>query len=77
MKNLSGGHIVAVSSLTGVHPSQYVNAYAATKSGVNNYMNSLKEKLRLQKLDHKIKTTLVCPHYLLNAKDFAMPKSGR
>jgi all-trans-retinol dehydrogenase (NAD+) len=69
MKQQSGGHIVAISSMSAINPSPFAVEYSATKAAVNCYMKALGEKLRLQKMDGNIKTTCICPYYIKTRKD--------
>lgn len=69
MKEGQGGHVVAISSMSGLHPSPFAVGYSATKSGLNAFMTALGERLRLEKLDGKIKTTCICPYYITTRKD--------
>lgn len=65
----TGGHIVAISSMSGLHASPFAVPYSATKAAVNSYMSGLREKLRLEKLGDKIKLTCICPYYVATRKD--------
>jgi all-trans-retinol dehydrogenase (NAD+) len=69
MKDQNSGQIVAISSMSALHPSPFAVEYSATKAAVNCYMKALGEKLRIQKMDGKIKTTCVCPYYITTRKD--------
>lgn len=68
MRN-TGGHIVAISSMSGLHASPFAVPYSATKAAVINYMSGLTEKLRLEKNDDKIKLTCICPYFISTRKD--------
>lgn len=64
MKKHGSGHIVTVSSMSGLHPTPFSIPYTATKFGSNGFMAALTEHLRLEKLRSKIKTTCVFPYYI-------------
>lgn len=64
MKERRSGHIVSISSMAGLTPSPYISAYSATKFGVQGFMAALNEHLRLEQLDHCIKTTCIFPYYI-------------
>lgn len=77
MKKHNGGQIVAISSMSALHPSPFAVEYSATKAAVNCYMKALGEKLRLQKMNDKIKLKCICPFYIKTRKDiieFLNPK---
>lgn len=77
MKQNNGGHIVAISSMSGLFASAFAECYSATKAALNSYMGGLREKLRYEKLDEKIKTTCICPYYITTRNDiieFLNPK---
>lgn len=77
MKQENGGHIVAISSMSGVHASPFAVCYSATKAAIISYMAGSREKLRLEKLDEKIRLTCICPYYITTRKDiveFLNPK---
>jgi all-trans-retinol dehydrogenase (NAD+) len=65
----NGGHIVTISSMSGLHASPFAVPYSATKAAVNSFMSGLTEKLRLEKLGDKIKLTCICPYYVTTRKD--------
>jgi short-subunit dehydrogenase len=69
MKEHGEGHIVSISSTTGLNPSPYAHVYSATKAALNAYMIGLNEKLRLDKLGDKINLTCVCPYYVSAQKE--------
>lgn len=71
MKQGNGGHIVAISSMSGLHPSPFAVDYSATKAAINSFMAGLREKLRLENLDGKIKITTVCPYYITTRQDIS------
>lgn len=64
-----GGHIIAISSMSGLHASPFTVPYSATKAAINSYMSGLTEKLRLEKLQDKIKLTCICPYYISTRED--------
>lgn len=60
----SKGHIITISSMSGIYPFATNIAYSATKFGVNGFMLSLTEYLRLNKLDQFVKTSCVMPTFI-------------
>lgn len=77
MKERRSGHIVSISSMSGIHPTPFSIPYSATKFGVHGFMSALTEHLRLEKLRSKIKTTCVFPYYIKTRQDvidFLNPK---
>lgn len=69
MRAQKSGHIIAISSMSGLHASPFAVPYSATKAAINSYMSGLREKLRLEKLGDKIKLTCICPYYITTRKD--------
>lgn len=77
MINHNGGQIVAISSTSAMSASPFSVEYSATKAATSSFMKALGEKLRLKKLDKKIKLLTVCPFYMTTRKDvidFLNPK---
>lgn len=58
------GHIVCISSMSGLHPAPFAAPYSASKHGSVGFMAALGEHLRIEGLDSRIKTTCVCPYYI-------------
>ncbi|XP_062546166.1 17-beta-hydroxysteroid dehydrogenase 13-like isoform X1 [Armigeres subalbatus] len=69
MKERKRGHIVAISSLSGVHAFPWAVVYSATKFAVNGFMQAITEQLRLEGYADQIHTTCVCPYYIATRKD--------
>lgn len=69
MKANNSGHVVSISSMSGLFPSPFALGYSSTKAALNSYMVALREQLRLEKLDDKIKVTCICPYYIATRKD--------
>jgi short-subunit dehydrogenase len=63
MKEKKSGHIVSLASMAGLSPSPHIAVYSATKFGVQGFMASLNEHLRLEKF-HNIKTSTIFPYYI-------------
>ncbi|XP_029724798.2 17-beta-hydroxysteroid dehydrogenase 13 [Aedes albopictus] len=63
------GHIVAISSLSGVHAFPWAVVYSTSKFAVNGFMAAMTEQLRLQGFADQIQTTCVCPYYIATRKD--------
>lgn len=63
------GHIVAISSLSGVHAFPWAVVYSTSKFAVNGFMAAVTEQLRLQGYGDQIQTTCVCPYYIATRKD--------
>jgi len=76
-KQPNGGHIVSISSMSGITASKDMVPYSGTKHAVNGFMSGITEYLRCEKLDKKIKTTCACPFFVKTRKDicdFLNPK---
>lgn len=69
MMHRKRGHIVAISSLSGVHAFPWAVVYSTSKFAVNGFMAALTEQLRLQGYADQIQTTCVCPYYTATRKD--------
>lgn len=69
MKLNNGGHIVAISSMSGLHASPFAVDYSASKAAVNSFMSGLTEKLRIEYSGKRFRTTCVCPFYITTRKD--------
>jgi len=69
MKENQSGHIVCIASMCGMHATPFGAPYTSTKFGVNGFMASLTEHLRLEKWRPKIKTTCVFPYYIKTRQD--------
>lgn len=54
------GHIVTVSSVTGIYGTPYRSAYAASKHALHGFFDSLRAEL----YDKNIQVTLVCPGFI-------------
>lgn len=61
MKSSScGGHIVTISSISGLLSSPSAVTYSSTKASIISYCNGLTEQIRQDDLQEKIKTTCIC-----------------
>lgn len=69
MKEMGSGHIVSISSMSGLHATPFSIPYSATKFGINGFMAALTEHLRLEKWRSRIKTTCVFPYYIKTRQD--------
>lgn len=58
--NQGHGHIVTVSSVTGLYGTPYRSAYAASKHALHGFFDSLRAELH----DKNIAVTLVCPGFV-------------
>jgi NADP-dependent 3-hydroxy acid dehydrogenase YdfG len=56
----SGGHIVTLTSISGLLPSPTAITYSSTKASIISYMIGLTEKIRHEDFEQKIKTTCIC-----------------
>uniref|UniRef100_A0A1Q3FMU7 Short-chain dehydrogenase/reductase 3 n=1 Tax=Culex tarsalis TaxID=7177 RepID=A0A1Q3FMU7_CULTA len=63
------GHIVAISSMSGMYAFPWAVVYSTSKYAVNGFMAAVTEQLRLQGFSDKIQTTCVCPYYIATRKD--------
>uniref|UniRef100_A0A182NTL1 Short-chain dehydrogenase/reductase 3 n=1 Tax=Anopheles dirus TaxID=7168 RepID=A0A182NTL1_9DIPT len=63
------GHIVGVSSMSGMYAFPWGVVYSATKFAVSGFMASLTEQLRIQGLSKSVRTTCVNPYYVTTRKD--------
>ncbi|XP_058122635.1 17-beta-hydroxysteroid dehydrogenase 13-like [Anopheles ziemanni] len=63
------GHIVGVSSMSGMYAFPWGGIYSATKFAVCGLMASLSEQLRIQGHSKYVKTTCVNPYYVATRKD--------
>lgn len=61
MISKNSGHIVTISSMSGVYHFPDALVYSATKFGLTGFMMGLKELLRRRKLDKCIQTTTIFP----------------
>lgn len=55
------GHIVTISSASGIYPVADANTYGASKFGVSGFMMGLRELIRRKNLENVIYTTTVYP----------------
>lgn len=77
MKSNQSGHIVTISSMSGMHATPFGVPYSATKYGSHGLMVALTEHLRLEKWSSKIKSTCVLPYYIKTRQeviDFLNPE---
>jgi short-subunit dehydrogenase len=58
------GHIVTVTSTAAYYSMACAVLYCTTKGASNNFMLTLAEQLRLDKLDKCIKTTNILPYII-------------
>ncbi|XP_050094119.1 17-beta-hydroxysteroid dehydrogenase 13-like [Anopheles aquasalis] len=63
------GHIVGVSSMSGMYAFPWGVVYSATKFAVSGFMASLTEQLRIQGLSRYVRTTCVNPYYVTTRKE--------
>ncbi|XP_053673542.1 17-beta-hydroxysteroid dehydrogenase 13-like [Anopheles nili] len=63
------GHIVGISSMSGMYAFPWAVVYSATKFAVSGFMAALAEQLRIQGLTRSIRTTCVNPYYVTTRKD--------
>uniref|UniRef100_A0A8D8BAH4 Short-chain dehydrogenase/reductase 3 n=2 Tax=Culex pipiens TaxID=7175 RepID=A0A8D8BAH4_CULPI len=69
MMDRKRGHIVAISSMSGMYAFPWAVVYSTSKYAVNGFMAAVTEQLRLQGFSDKIQTTCVCPYYIATRKD--------
>ncbi|XP_039429781.1 17-beta-hydroxysteroid dehydrogenase 13 [Culex pipiens pallens] len=69
MMDRKWGHIVAISSMSGMYAFPWAVVYSTSKYAVNGFMAAVTEQLRLQGFSDKIQTTCVCPYYIATRKD--------
>lgn len=55
----NGGHIIAISSVTGKYGTPYRSGYAASKHALHGFFDSLRAEM-----DDHVKITLVCPGFI-------------
>lgn len=60
MLNRNSGHIITVSSVTGLYGTPYRSAYAASKHALHGFFDSLRAELNRQ----NIHVTLICPGFV-------------
>lgn len=60
MLKQGGGHIVVVSSVTGVYGTPYRSGYAASKHALHGFFDSLRAELH----DKQVDVTLICPGFV-------------
>lgn len=65
----SKGHIVAISSMSGISALGRAVTYSASKYAVRGFMEALREDLRLDGLSEQIHTTTVFPYFIVTRKD--------
>ncbi|XP_053691769.1 17-beta-hydroxysteroid dehydrogenase 13-like [Sabethes cyaneus] len=63
------GHIVGISSMSGMYAFPWAVVYSTSKYAVNGFMAAITEQLRLQGYSNDIQTTCVCPYYIATRKD--------
>uniref|UniRef100_A0A182W7G1 Short-chain dehydrogenase/reductase 3 n=1 Tax=Anopheles minimus TaxID=112268 RepID=A0A182W7G1_9DIPT len=63
------GHIVGISSMSGMYAFPWGVVYSATKFAVSGFMASLTEQLRIQGISRNVRTTCVNPYYVTTRKD--------
>uniref|UniRef100_A0A182PD19 Short-chain dehydrogenase/reductase 3 n=1 Tax=Anopheles epiroticus TaxID=199890 RepID=A0A182PD19_9DIPT len=63
------GHIIGISSMSGMYAFPWAVVYSATKFAVSGFMASLNEQLRIQGLSKSVRTTCVNPYYVTTRKD--------
>uniref|UniRef100_A0A2M4BU76 Short-chain dehydrogenase/reductase 3 n=2 Tax=Anopheles marajoara TaxID=58244 RepID=A0A2M4BU76_9DIPT len=63
------GHIVGVSSMSGMYAFPWGVIYSATKFAVSGFMASLAEQLRIQGVSRYVRTTCVNPYYVTTRKE--------
>ncbi|XP_035916073.1 17-beta-hydroxysteroid dehydrogenase 13-like [Anopheles stephensi] len=63
------GHIVGISSMSGMYAFPWGVVYSATKFAVSGFMASLTEQLRIQGISKSVRTTCVNPYYVTTRKD--------
>ncbi|XP_055643803.1 estradiol 17-beta-dehydrogenase 11-like [Toxorhynchites rutilus septentrionalis] len=63
------GHIVGISSMSGMFAFPWAVVYSTSKFAVNGFMAAMREQLRLQGHSEYIRTTTVCPYYIATRKD--------
>uniref|UniRef100_A0A182V003 Uncharacterized protein n=1 Tax=Anopheles merus TaxID=30066 RepID=A0A182V003_ANOME len=63
------GHIIGISSMSGMYAFPWGVVYSATKFAVSGFMASLTEQLRIQGLSKSVRTTCVNPYYVTTRKD--------
>lgn len=65
----SKGHIVAISSMSGIAALGRAVTYSASKFAVRGFMEALREDLRLDGLTDQIQTTTIFPYFIVTRKD--------
>lgn len=65
----SKGHIVSISSMSGISALGRAATYSASKYAVRGFMEALREELRLDGLTEQIHTTTIFPYFILTRKD--------
>ncbi|XP_058451312.1 17-beta-hydroxysteroid dehydrogenase 13-like [Malaya genurostris] len=63
------GHIVGISSMSGMYAFPWAVVYSTSKYAVNGFMAAITEQLRLQGYGDQIQTTCVCPYYIATRND--------
>lgn len=63
------GHIVGISSFSGIMALGRALTYSASKFAVRGFMEALREELRLDGLTDQIHTTTVFPYFIVTRKD--------
>ncbi|XP_055696400.1 uncharacterized oxidoreductase YoxD-like [Lutzomyia longipalpis] len=63
------GHILAISSLSGLDAAGRAVAYSASKFGVRGFMEALREEIRLNGNGGEIFTTTIYPYFISTRKD--------
>ncbi|XP_059609772.1 uncharacterized oxidoreductase YoxD-like [Phlebotomus argentipes] len=63
------GHIMAISSLSGLDAAGRAIAYSASKFGVRGFMEALREEIRLNGNSGEIFTTTVYPYFISTRRD--------
>ena len=69
MVRRSKGHIVAISSISGISALGRAVTYSTSKFAVRGFMEALREDLRLDGLVGKIHTTTIFPYFIVTRKD--------
>lgn len=63
------GHIVAISSMSGITALGRAATYSASKFAVRGFMEALREELRLDGLTDQIHTSTIFPYFIVTRKD--------
>lgn len=63
------GHIVGISSFSGIMALGRALTYSASKFAVRGFMEALREDLRIDGLSEKIHTTTIYPYFIVTRKD--------